>query len=148
MENGKTNFLPALLGVLLLIVLALGLFFLSSKNAQKNSLSTENASSLSENTVPTTQPTQSVVNPAQITLTITSPSDQAKFTNKTVLVKGQTVKGAEVAINEQNVVADTNGNFSASVNLEEGDNYIDIVATDLNGETAEKELVVFYTPQP
>ena len=80
----------------------------------------------------------------EITLTITSPADGAIVTSAFVTVKGKTAPRAEVFINDISMVADANGNFSANVTLDEGENPIVIFANDADGNVAEKELTVTY----
>jgi len=80
----------------------------------------------------------------EITLTITSPSDGATVTSATVTVKGKTAPRAEVFINDVSTVADANGNFSANITLDEGENPIVIFANDADGNVAEKEITVTY----
>jgi hypothetical protein len=88
--------------------------------------------------------TQSRVN--GITLTVSSPVNNAAVTSASVTVRGKTVAGAEVFVNDVETRADSSGNFSVKFTLDEGENYILIVANDANGNYAEKDLTVTYTP--
>lgn len=81
-----------------------------------------------------------------LTLTITSPTNAQTVTSDTITVKGKTTPLAEVFVNDLELKADASGNFSQSLTLEEGDNYILIVANDADGNFAEKELSITYTP--
>lgn len=81
-----------------------------------------------------------------ITLTVSTPANNATVTTSSLSVKGKTVAGAEVFVNDIETTADANGYFSVTLKLEEGDNYILIVANDVSGNYAEKELTVNYTP--
>lgn len=78
----------------------------------------------------------------QITLTIDSPVSGASVTMSSVVVKGRTTAGADVGINDVDVKADSKGNFSAKVNLDEGENIITVVANDSLGNVTEKDLTV------
>ena len=78
----------------------------------------------------------------QITLTVTSPANNATVTSGTVTVRGKTVPNADVFVNDTETKADASGNFSAFVTLDEGENSIIIVANDANGNTAEQEIMV------
>ncbi|MFZ5845610.1 MAG: hypothetical protein ACOY0S_04035 [Patescibacteria group bacterium] len=80
----------------------------------------------------------------EISLTITAPANGATVRSPKVVVRGKTVARAEIFVNEVETVADERGNFSATITLEEGENYILVVATDEQGQVAEKELVVTY----
>jgi phosphate-selective porin len=81
-----------------------------------------------------------------ITLTVSSPVNNAAVTSASVTVRGKTVAGAEVFVNDVETRADSSGNFSVKFTLDEGENYILIVANDANGNYAEKDLTVTYTP--
>jgi hypothetical protein len=47
-------------------------------------------------------------------------------------------------VNDKELVADGNGDFSQGITLEEGDNPIIVVANDANGTVGEKEITVTY----
>lgn len=93
------------------------------------------------NITPTSIPSEKV---NQITLSVTSPSNNTTVTSPSVVVKGVTLPGADVSVNEKDVVAGASGAFSATLTLEEGDNYIIVVAVDPDGKVAEQELTVTY----
>ncbi len=93
--------------------------------------------------IPTPIPTPTpVIN--QIKLTITTPLDKAIVKTNKLTVKGSTVPAAEVSINDLDVTADTKGNFSGTITLDEGDNPISIMAVDENGNYSETELTITY----
>lgn len=79
-----------------------------------------------------------------IVLEITSPVDQSIVDTTPVTVKGKTAPSADVFINEKELKADGLGNFNSVITLEEGDNYIIIAANDVDGNYAEKEIVVTF----
>lgn len=81
---------------------------------------------------------------SEISLTIASPVNGATVTTATVVVRGKTTPNAEVFVNDEATVADTTGNFSVTLALDEGDNPIVISANDADGNVAEKELIVNY----
>lgn len=96
---------------------------------------------------PAVQPTagsQAVSATNQITLTVTSPANNATVTSGTVIVRGKTVPNADVFVNDAETKADASGNFSASLTLDEGENPIVVVANDTNGDTAEQNILVTY----
>lgn len=93
----------------------------------------------------TPQNSSSSLPPAkEISLTISSPANGATVTSPTVTVRGKTVPKADVSVNDKDVVADANGNFSAIITLDDGENTIVVVASDANGNNTEKELAVTY----
>lgn len=61
-------------------------------------------------------------------------------------VAGKTVSEAEVFVNELETVSGTDGRFWVNYRLDEGENSIIVVVSDVNGQTTEKELTVTYTP--
>jgi len=76
-------------------------------------------------------------------LQIASPIDGATVSQNKITVSGKTVPGAEISVNEKELAADKNGNFSTSVLLEEGENFIFVTAGNEDG-FEEKEIVVNY----
>lgn len=87
-----------------------------------------------------------VASGAKMTLTVTSPSNGASVTSSSVSIKGRTSPGAEIFVNESETNADSGGNFTITVSLDEGENYFVIVANDSLGNAAETELTVIYSP--
>lgn len=90
--------------------------------------------------VPTVAPS------VKMTLSVSSPPNGATVSNSSLTVKGRTKANAEIFVNELETKADASGNFSVSITLDEGDNYIIIVANDADGNVAESELTVIYNP--
>lgn len=82
--------------------------------------------------------------PAGISLTVTEPQDNTITDVNTIEVKGCTNPEAVVSINEVMTTADANGNFTVAVNLEEGPNVIEVVASDEDGNQAEASLIVTF----
>jgi hypothetical protein len=78
----------------------------------------------------------------KISLDVSAPADGATLNSASVAVKGTTSPGAEVFVNDKETKADSNGNFSIMVSLDEGENQIVVIANDADGNTAEKDLVV------
>lgn len=75
-------------------------------------------------------------------LKVTEPVDAAVINQDTVIVKGQTAPGATVSVNEEVGKADGSGNFSITVDLDEGIDAIDVIAINENGDAAEVLLLV------
>jgi len=82
----------------------------------------------------------------QIILDIISPVNGVTVATPTITVIGKTVPNAEVVVNDIEKTADANGNFSVSITLDEDENIIIVVANDTNGNVAEREITVTYTP--
>lgn len=89
-----------------------------------------------------TQNDTSNVLQSEIPLEVTQPADGAEVYTDTIVVKGQTVAGATVSVNDTTGTADSNGDFSITINLEEGLNAIDVIAIDSNGKQGEVLILV------
>lgn len=89
--------------------------------------------------------TQNTIVQNQITLTIVSPLSNTTVTTNTVAIRGKTVANADVFVNDSETKADSGGNFSVSLTLDEGENPIIVVANDANGNSAEQEIMVTYS---
>lgn len=73
-----------------------------------------------------------------------SPSDHSTVTSPYITLRGKTVAGAEVFVNDNETVADSQGNFSVQLTLDEGENPIMIVANDASGSVGEAEITITY----
>ncbi|HSX48852.1 MAG TPA: hypothetical protein VLE44_01180 [Candidatus Saccharimonadales bacterium] len=131
-------------GVSLVLILGVTLFAFKSirHKAQQNS-SVEGESTSAPQTSTTAPVTESTGN---ISLNITSPTDNQAVATGTIAVTGTTSANAEVSVNESDTTSDSSGKFSVTVNLDEGENSIVIVVNDSNGSFIEKDLTVIYTP--
>lgn len=79
-------------------------------------------------------------------LIINQPQSGQTVTGPNYSVTGKTVPNAQVAVNDQDLTADSQGFFTASLTLDEGENIISILVNDELGNMAEKEIVVTYEP--
>lgn len=138
----------SLIGLLVLILIIVsGFNLLNNKNLNiknpliKNKTNTETTKTPNQNTSTTNN--QALAFP----LEILEPSNQSTLVNSILLVKGKTVIDAEIFINDTELKADKNGLFSGTINLDEGENTISIIANDQNGNSVEKEITVFYEPR-
>ena len=88
--------------------------------------------------------------PTVLLLEITQPIDGAQVSTSAVLVSGKTIPGAVVSVSIDDTVeianVDQNGNFSVTVNLEEGPNLIEVIASDLQGNEKSSTIAVIYVP--
>lgn len=80
-------------------------------------------------------------------LEIISPSQKAIISYSPVVIKGKTIANAEVFVNEKEIKADENGNFSVEYPLEEGENEIIIVVNDQFGNYQEKIITIQFESQ-
>ncbi len=87
-------------------------------------------------------PSEAITSVNQITLDVTSPQDRSTVTTPTITVAGKTTPNADVFINDKQLVADSQGNFSTTLTLDQGDNEIAIIANDQNGNSSERDLTV------
>ena len=80
-------------------------------------------------------------------LSIESPSDGAEFhkESKTADIKGKTDPGVKVTVNDFWAIVDTDGNYSYSLPLHDGDNDVKVVASDDAGNKTEKQIKVKYS---
>jgi len=78
----------------------------------------------------------------EIFLDITSPKDMDTVSSSLLAVKGKTVAGADVFVNDKETKADKNGIFSLNVTLEEGENVLTVIMNDDLGNYIEKQLTV------
>lgn len=81
----------------------------------------------------------------QINLIISFPVSGTEINASEVNVTGSTEPGASVSVNDKEVVAGADGSFKTTVSLDEGDNYISIVAYNNLGNVAEREIVITRT---
>jgi len=100
---------------------------------------TENINSTTE------EPVASYKN--EITLAIKTPKNGDIVTSSSLSVTGTTSPNAEVFVNDKETKADSDGDFSVKLILEEDENYILITANDSEGNSAEQDLSVIYQPK-
>jgi len=80
---------------------------------------------------------------ADLKLTLSNPSTTiVSAATGSVVVTGATSPFTPLIINEFELTSDASGNFSKAIALDEGDNYISIIAYSLDGASAEKEIIV------
>lgn len=130
------NFIFISLIFLIIVFLTAGLIFWKNSNKiQQPSIKNESA-------------VTATIDESKNTLdfSLNQPTDGQIFTVSQITVSGKTDANAEVSVNDKDIKADSQGEFSTVVNLDEGDNIISILANDEYGNMAEKEIVVSYTP--
>jgi hypothetical protein len=101
-------------------------------------------------TVSVATPTQPPSAPS-IFLTVDRPTDEEVVTGKTIIVTGQTKKDAVITViansSEDVITPTTNGDFSTTVTLEDGQNIIEIIAIAPNGESSKTKKTVTYSEE-
>lgn len=135
--------------IILVILLSSGIFFTLKSKEKKT---TNNISDITpgeqdnrKNNI--IEPTTTVEN-ADVTknknifLEVTEPANNSIVSSSSIPLRGKTVGNTTVFINEQEIKANANGEFSTTVNLDEGENLIYIVAADELGNYIEKEITV------
>jgi hypothetical protein len=75
-------------------------------------------------------------------LEVVEPVDGSIVNVDKVEVRGQTVAGAVVSINAEIADVDERGNFAITIELEEGPNIIEVIASDEEGNEARASLTV------
>lgn len=93
--------------------------------------------------IPSNDSTQSQTSVSEgLTLDVIQPKDGDTLSESFVTVSGKTTANASVSVNDSDIKADAQGNFSTKVNLDEGENIINVSSSDDSGNYAEKELTV------
>ncbi len=142
-----------LIFLVLVIIVVAGVYLYRKRNRlmQQNPNLPGNAvlpTEMPSTTTPSTGTDMTNPGQQQISLTITAPQNNSTVTTASVQVAGKTVPNADVSVNDQDLKADAQGNFTATVGLDWGDNMIDVVANDAQGNSAEQEITVtFNAPQ-
>ena len=77
-------------------------------------------------------------------LLVTEPANESVVSTPSLPLSGRTGPSAIVSINGRSVPVDRFGYFSGSVQLDEGPNVIDVVATNDDGQTLSTVLAVIY----
>ena len=94
---------------------------------------------------PTPEPTPAPT-PVGFFLKVTEPKDESIVTTSIIHVSGMTTVDAVPSINGEIVEIDEHGNFSTVVTLDEGPNYIEVIASDLDGNQEVVTLLIIYLP--
>jgi cytoskeletal protein RodZ len=83
---------------------------------------------------------------SKFSLEIIEPQDSSVVKASTVKVRGTTLPDAEVRVNDQFVIVDAAGAFTAVVSLEAGPNSVEVTATDTAGNEEFRLITVMYLP--
>lgn len=82
------------------------------------------------------------------TLTLNAPSDGQQFSKdqNPANINGKTDANVKITVNGFWAIVDQDNNFSYQLPLQNGDNPIKVVATDIAGNKTEKDITVKYSP--
>jgi len=78
----------------------------------------------------------------EIFLEITTPKENDVVSSSLLTVRGKTLPKADVFVNDKELRADSNGNFSTNITLDEGENMVVVVSNDNTGNYVEREFLV------
>ncbi len=100
---------------------------------------------------PTTTPVSSpTTTPVALFLTVTAPQNESILNSASIEVSGITSAGAVVSVSVDGTLAianvDASGNFATSITLLEGPNFIEVVASDQQGNEESSTITVIYIP--
>ena len=117
------------------LLVASGSFYLYQKGKEIKSDEIKNISAVT----PTPKP-------KSLFLSIEKPKNEEVLTSKTVQINGETQKDAKIliitALGEETATPATDGSFSTTITLSEGENLIEFIAIAPTGETAVQRRVV------
>lgn len=135
-ERILLSFIAVLVG---LIVAGVGFYiYQSTKTIPANKLGT----------VQLATPTPTI---ATVLLTVDSPQDESVTDNKTITVSGKTDAQATVVVStptgDQIIKPSSQGNYSTSATISDGENIIHVTAIDPSGAQAEKIITVTFSTQ-
>lgn len=86
-----------------------------------------------------------------IFISISKPEDEEISTTRNLTISGKTIPNAKIVIltttTQEAGVAAKDGSFTTDINLDEGENIIEISAVADNGETAKIKRTVIYTTE-
>ena len=129
--------------MLLVILVLLAVFSIYQKKYPAvNKIINESKGKTVQLPTATNQPTSTQAISKSIFLEIGQPVNNSTVANAVVTLTGKTIADGSVFVNDQELKADINGNFSTSVTLEEGQNEIYVVAADDLGNSIEKDIIV------
>lgn len=88
---------------------------------------------------------------SSVFITITNPADEEVSNNRTLKISGTTVPSARIVVltptTQEAGIAAGDGKFSTEINLDDGENIIEISAIATNGETAKIKRTVIYSTE-
>lgn len=105
---------------------------------------------------PSKIPTITISNPTptpalDIYLTVDAPADESVQNTKALTITGRTAPGATIIVTtdstDQVITPATNGNYSVTTTLDNGENVITLTAISQSGEEVQKAITVTYSTE-
>lgn len=110
---------------------------------------TKTIPSASTKTVSFTSPTPTAM--PSIFLTLDRPKDEEVVNSKVLIVSGKTAGNAVVVVitdsSEDVITPGRNGDFSTTINLDDGQNILEVVAIAPNGESIRSKKTITYSQE-
>lgn len=144
-KSNKAIIVVVVLLLLFLVLVIVAVSGLGNKPAEEVSLENSTIQTAPSPTV-TEAPISTDISEG-MTIIVTEPIDKSTVTTAVVSVKGTASANADVFVNEKEIKANAKGNFTTTVELDEGENVISIIANDADGNYAEKDITITYEPE-
>ena len=137
----KEQFILYLVATLFgLLVAGIAFYFFQTAKTTSNNATT---------TVSIASPTPTVI--PLISLTVDQPVDEEVVDNKVLTVSGKTQSNAVVTVitdsSNDVITPDASGNFSTTVNLDDGQNILEVISIAPNGESMTIKKTVTYSQE-
>lgn len=137
-ERVILSFIAVLVGILVT-----GAVFYLYQSTKKST--SRNTKTITISAEPTPTPAQNVL------LSIKSPTDEEVISKKIVTVEGTTEKDATVVIvtpvDQEVLTPSSNGDFSTTVNIDDGQNFIEVTAFSPRGEETKMTRTVTFSTE-
>ncbi len=89
------------------------------------------------------------VNSPSISLMLDQPKDEGVVDSKVLVVSGKTQSNAVIIVitdsSEDVITPSSNGNFSTTVNLDDGQNILEVISIAPNGESIKSKKTITYS---
>lgn len=89
--------------------------------------------------------------PPSISLTLDRPKDEEVVSSKVLVVSGKTASNAVVIVVTDSlddvITPSSSGNFSTTINLDEGQNILDVISIAPNGESVRSTKTITYSQE-
>lgn len=89
--------------------------------------------------------------PDSLILSLDSPKDESVVSSKTITVSGKAAVDATIVIstpvNDQTASPSSNGDFTTTVTIDSGENFITVTAIEPDGTEVTKKLTVTYSTE-
>lgn len=131
--------------VFLVLILVIIFSYSQKNNPEIKKILNSKKTETTRQDIEITQPadiTKNSNNIEKIFLQVDEPKNNITVNNPIINISGKTIANGYIFINEQELKADVNGVFASATTLEEGENYILIVASDDLGNNVEKDIMV------